>query len=214
MEICKQPTLTGFEDESLCSAQVCPVSQQVLPGSAEAVAMTVGSGRQLSMLLDQSSPIGAFSKILLGSSLWTSSGEFCYVWNRLDTKFALSAFQLTPLGQSTEDNGYSLWRTPNANIVTGGGQDGRKRLEAGHAMQLSDQVLTPKLWPTTCAQEDGKSSGSLNPRFVEELMGFSIDHTALKPSATPSCRSKLTPCSRQSPISKGVHIRIDCERLL
>jgi hypothetical protein len=24
-------------------------------------------------------------------------------------------------------------------------------------------------------------SGSLNPRFVEELQGFPIDHTALKP---------------------------------
>jgi hypothetical protein len=136
-----------------------------------------------------------------------------------------------------------LWRTPNASDVTGGGQDGQKRLEQGHAMQLSDQIMNPKLWPTPTVPNGGRrnpegtsitgkkpdggkaqmdlrefairmlqtptardwkstshgnqgnarplsevagltGSGSLNPRFVEELMGFRIDHTALKPSAT------------------------------
>jgi hypothetical protein len=243
MEISEQPTLAGFEDESPSSLQAFPASRQVWPGSDEAAKMTVGSGRQLSMLLNQSSPLGAFSRILLESSHWTSSEEFSYVWNRLDTRFALSAFQLTPLGLSTEDNGCSLWRTPNASDVTGGGQDGQKRLDAGHAMQLSDQIMNAKLWPTPTVPNGGRrnpestsitgkkpdggkaqidirefairmwptpigrdwkstshankdnsrplsevaglsGSGSLNPRFVEELMGFGIDHTALKPSAT------------------------------
>jgi hypothetical protein len=238
METSEQPTFPGFEAESLCSAQVFLASQQVLPGSAEALAMTVGSGRQLSMLLDQSSRLGAFSRILLEFSLWTNSAEYCYVWNRLDTKFALSAFQLTPLGQSTEECGCSLWRTPNASDVTGGPMNGERRLEQGHHLNLLEQAATPKLWPTprkegydaqaaghgdlvyevknrlwpTPIERDWKStshankdnsrplsevaglagSGSLNPRFVEELMGFRIDHTALKPSAMPSCRSKPT----------------------
>jgi hypothetical protein len=287
MEISEQPTLAGFEDESQFYPRAFPASQPPLPGSEGAALMTVGSGRQLSMLLDQSSQIGAFSRILLESSLWTSSEEYSYVWNRSDTRFALSAFQLTPLGLSTDDNGSSLsptvrccsglrssgcnrtelmnhwepqrlWRTPNASDVTGGGQDGQKRLDAGHAMQLSDQIMNQKLWPTPTVPNGGRrnpegtsitgkkpdggkaqidlrefairmlptptardwkssshaktadnsrplsevaglsGSGSLNPRFVEKLMGFEIDHTALKRSATPSSRSRPIRSLRQS----------------
>jgi hypothetical protein len=217
--------------------------------------MTAGSGRQCSMWLSESSPLGAFSKILLGSSHWGSSREYCYVWNRLDTKFALSAFQLTPLGQSTLDTGYSLWRTPQASDPNGGGSDGEKRLAKGNAMKLRDQAKTPKLWPTP--QKEGYDAqgkghgdlvyevkarlwptpqahdaakgnpervgrfgtkhggrnltdevllpslsetfqGSLNPRFVEQLMGFEIDHTALKLLATVSSPSKHIRSSKRS----------------
>jgi len=79
----------------------------------------------------------------------------------------------------------------------GGGANGEARLEQGHCLRLRDQVKTPKLWPTP-TERDWKScshgnqdnarplsevagltgSGSLNPRFVEELMGYPIDHTA------------------------------------
>src|SRR4029077_485626 len=145
METLEQPIFPGFEEALQSSPPAYRASLQVLPGSAEARAMIVGSGRQCSLLLDQSTRLGAFSKILLESSHWTNSAEFCYVWQRLDTRFECSAFQLMPSGLNTDGSGSSLWRTPNANIVTGGGQDGEKRLEAGHALQLSDQVLSPKL---------------------------------------------------------------------
>jgi hypothetical protein len=269
METYEEQILAGFEEQSMCSAQEYPVSQRVLPGSAEARAMSVGSGRQCSMWLSESDPLGAFSRILLESLHWTNSEEYCYVWERLDTRFALSAFQLTPLGQSTEDNGCSLWRSPTGMEDNGGGANGQDRLDQGHALRLRDQVKTPALWPTptvpngghrnpdgtsitgrkpdggkaqidlreyairmyltptnsmttvqdmeqarfhstkrpkysalwpTPTERDWKStshgkagnarplsevaglhgSGSLNPRFVEELMGFPIDHTALK----------------------------------
>jgi hypothetical protein len=215
------------------------------------------------MLLDESSPLGAFSKILLASPLFTHSEEFCYVWEIWDTRLDCSAFQLTVLGQNIGDSGCSLWRTPvqgekgtssstleylktykngvrgvhslstqaaypqlwrtpNTQMVSGGGMDGEKRLAQGHALQLTDQAKTPKLWPTP-TQRDWKScshgnqdnarplsevagltgSGSLNPRFVEELMGFPIDHTALKRSGTPSFRSKPIHSSKRSRKSKG-----------
>jgi hypothetical protein len=227
--------LASFEEQSMSCRQACPVSQQASPGSDEAKRMTVGSGRQCSMLLESSSPLGAFSRILLESSHWTNSQEYCYVWNRLDTRFALSAFQLTPLGQSTEGSGCSLWRTPTGTEDNGGGMNGEDRLAQGHTLRLRDQVKTLSLWPTPTAQEAkhgnpspgetcrkngtiisaiGKlwptpkandaekrgdfnpfdprtglagifrqedRSGSLNPHFVEELMGFPIDHTGLKP---------------------------------
>jgi hypothetical protein len=199
METYEEQILAGFEEELQSCPQEYLASLRVLPGSGKAKVMTVGSGRQCSMLLEQSNPLGAFSRILLESLAWTSSEEFCYVWERLDTRFALSAFQLTPLGQSTEERGCSLWRTPNASDVTGGPMDGERRLEQGHHLNLQEQAATPKLWPTP-TERDWKStshgnqgnarplsevagltgSGSLNPRFVEELMGFPIDHTALK----------------------------------
>jgi hypothetical protein len=183
------------------------------------------------MLCEQSSPLGQFSKILLESSHWTLSREYCYSWKRLDTRFALSAFRLTPLGRSTGDSESSLWRTPNASDVTGGPMDGERRLAQGHHLNLCEQAATPKLWPTprkegydsqgkghgdlvyevknrlwpTPLERDWKStshaskdnarplsevagltgSGSLNPRFVEQLQGFPIDHTALRRLATP-----------------------------
>jgi hypothetical protein len=195
------------------------------------------------MLFETSSPLGAFSKTLLESLHWVNSEEYCYVWERLDTRFGLSAFQLTPLGQSTGDSEFLLWRTPHFSEVTGGAMDGERRLAQGHQLNLAEQAATPKLWPTPCAQEDGKSpeahlamkarmkggprhtvtslavaaklwptpqahdsgkgnlvrngrhgtkhgcrnlndtiGGSLNPRFVCQLMGFPPDFTKLKNS--------------------------------
>jgi hypothetical protein len=260
MVTCEQQTFLAFEDLSPCSAPECPASQPVLPGSAEANVITAGSGRQCSMLLDVSNPLGVFSKILLESSHWTNSQEYCYVWNRLDTRFGLSAFRLTPLGQSTDENESLLWRTPNQSDASGGPMDGEQRLAQGHQLNLAEQAISPKLWPTPQAHDqhpgnaarvgrfgtkhggrnltdevmmpklwptprkegfdaqgkghgdfqyevknrlwpttqDGSNNcgpsqlrrdslslnamigGSLNPRFVEELMGFPIDHTALK----------------------------------
>lgn len=187
-----------------------PVSQLPWPGSDEARAMTVGSGKQCAMLLEESSPLGAFSKILLASSAWTNSEEYCYVWERLDTRFGCSAFQLTALEQSTSEDGSSLLPTSHANCSTGAGTQGRNG-----GMNLQTAV---KLWPTP-TERDWKStshgnqdnarplsevagltgSGSLNPRFVEELMGFAIDHTDLKHSATVSFPSKSTPFSKRLP---------------
>jgi hypothetical protein len=167
MEISASPrTLSLFEDESMLSVQAFPASQLPLPGSDEAIKMTVGSGRQLSMLLGGSTPLGAFSKILLESSAWGNSTEFSYVWRILDTKFGCSAFQLTPLEPSTLDNGYSLWRTPSVSSGDHGAQDGEERLAQGHTLGLQDQAMTPKLWPTPRANENDQ--GPANRQKIQE----------------------------------------------
>ena len=244
METCDELILPGFEETLQSSQQAFPANQPPLPGSDEALKMTVGSGRQCSMLLAQSSPLGAFSKILLESSHFTNSEEFCYVWRVLDTRLGCSAFQLTQLGQSIGDNGCSLyatpqasqngpngqcpslpaqiaklWRTPNASDVTGA------------PMNLA---IAAKLWPTPHAADgtgggspirhdpnvtggrsnlrdavNPTSSGSLNPRFVEELMGFPIDHTALKRSVTRSCRSKPIRSSALCGKSYGKGVKVN-----
>jgi hypothetical protein len=128
--------------------------------------------------------------------------------------------------------------------------NGEARLAQGHQLNLLEQAATPSLWPTPCAQEDGKSpeahlamkarmkggprktvtsltvaaklwptprndhsgleshgvtalGGSLNPRFVEELMGFEIDHSACEHWATRSSQPKPTRSSKRSPRWKG-----------
>jgi len=43
-----------------------------------------------------------------------------------------------------------------------------------------------------------QNSGSLNPRFVEQLMGFEIDHTDLKDLGIAASPSKPTRSSKRS----------------
>jgi hypothetical protein len=212
-----------FAEDALYSVQACRASRHPLPGSDEARAMTVGSGRQLSMLLEECSPLGAFSKILLESLHWTNSEEYCYVWGIWDTKFACSAFQLTALGQSTGDSGFLLWRTPDANdswrpplmdLENMTHKDTRWPLHC-----LSTQAAHPRLWPTPTVQDGANNAGpsqmernslslnatfggSLNPRFVCELMGFAADHTNLKDWGMLSSRSRRTRSLKGSRKSK------------
>jgi hypothetical protein len=250
MEISEQQIFPTLEAELTFLAPASPVSRRVWPGNEEARSMTVGSGRQLSMLLDSSSPLGACSKILLESSQWASSEEFCYVWQLWDTGLPFGAYQLTPLALNTEDNGSLLWQTPRHEGFDAGCHRGKA--DSLHAQAKNPKLWqTPvrddaidrvngkinsrgepklsaqaKLWPTPQAHDAAKGdpervgrfgtkhggrnltdevmvaglsgSGSLNPRFVEELMGFPIDHTALKPSGTPSVRSRRIRSSTRS----------------
>lgn len=284
MEISKQPTSENYEEQSLFSVQEFRASQLLLLEKDSAKKMTVGSGRRLSTSLNRSGPLGAFSRILLESSEFANSKQFCYVWKRRDTNWPnRSKFQLTqsePITCGTESSllptprkegfdaqgkghgdlqyevKHRLWRTPNASMVSGGGQDGEKRMASGHSMQLTDQVLTPAMYPTPTGRDwkDGTAEacknvpvngllgravhqllptpqahdaakgnpervnrfgtehggrnlndtigGSLSPRFVEQLMGFPIDHTALKPSEIRWSPNKRIRSSKQSRKSK------------
>tara|TARA_R100001530_G_scaffold129409_2_gene99734 strand:- start:1618 stop:2172 length:555 start_codon:yes stop_codon:yes gene_type:complete len=102
-----------------------------------------------------------------------------------------------------------LWRTPDA-VAGGSNLPGiKKALDQGHLkrpsgqpiqIRLHDQIREPRLWPTPRAsnpgsrpnqkggkilQEEAKKSqptigGTLNPVWVEWLMGFKEGHTDLK----------------------------------
>ena len=179
METCEQPILAGFADESLYSAQASHVSRRVLPGSDEAARMTVGSGRQCSMLFDQSSPLGAFSKILLESLAWGNSEECCHVWARWDTAFELSAFELRRWEQATTESGCSLLPTPTVpggrvnpegTSVTGRKPDGSKaQMDLGHAIKL-ELSSTPHANCPTGAGTQGRDGGmNLQPQPEHNL---------------------------------------------
>jgi hypothetical protein len=81
-----------------------------------------------------------------------------------------------------------------------------------------------KLWPTPTVRDfkSGKgktqkergrtagpslsevSAGSLNVHFVEELMGYEIDHTALRHSGIASSRNRRIRSSRRSRKQKSI----------
>jgi hypothetical protein len=121
--------------------------------------------------------------------------------------------ELPTLERCTAANESSSWPTPRTSDTNGPG------LHGDGGMDLRTAVT---MWPTPTANEDaagtpngkmqamlgnhpavrGSGSGSLNPRWVEWLMGFPDGHTVLEPLETASSRSKPIRSSAPSRKSK------------
>jgi len=98
--------LTLFAGDSLAS-------HSVLPGSKEALKMTVTSGQKCSGLLKNSNPLGLLVKTLLVSSEWRSM--MCYLtWKVKATPANRLLFQLVPSMPSTDEIESGLLPTPRA----------------------------------------------------------------------------------------------------
>lgn len=97
-----------------------------------------------------------------------------------------------------------MWPTPRSadadkGIRTAAGH-AKERERRGNGVDLPTAVhfSTPRTTPRTAREYDGVSPlvhGGLNPTWVEWLMGFPLEYTALEPSAMP--------LSRKSPKSSG-----------
>ena len=226
METYEQQTFPILEDISMSFPQEYPASRRVLPASAEAVAMSVGSGRQCSMWLDLSSPLGQFSKILLESLAWTNSAEYCYAWERLDTQFGCSAFQLTLLGQSTEESECSLlptptavdhkgnngnrnrpvcdddlpsrvqrlWRTPTESqghvnrTMQEANNLGKMKRRGEHSLQtqVRNPDRYPRLWPTPQAHDQHQGNAERVGRFGTKHGGRNLTDEVMTPKLWPT----------------------------
>lgn len=87
----------------------------------------------------------------------------------------------------------TLWPTPSANFVTEQDFDAwrerRERLKAEHKNGNGfGLTLSMAVQDAAYSDDNPKPSGSLNPTWVEWLMGFPLGWTALEPSETPSSR--------------------------
>ena len=131
-------------------------SLSVLPESKKAQAMTVGSGRKWLELLSVPGPLGYWLKMCLESSAWNSTR--CYLtWNASVTPHGRLVFRLVPSMPDTKETAFGLWPTPTTQDASNNGGPAQLRL----------------------------ISGSLNPTWVEWLMGYPPGWTDLEDSATP-----------------------------
>lgn len=189
-------------------------SPQVLPGSEEARAILAGSGQKLLRLYDFSSRHGRSLKMFAAFCLLSKrpySSRCVLTWKPRVTRFKRLLFQLAPSMPRTGERGSGLWATPRAGQSAGSKnvkmEWGKKPRVNGRPIttSLTDQV---KMWPTPKGVPSGpdfarasregsggddlatavarKGGGSLNPTWVEWLMGYPLGWTALKPSETPS----------------------------
>jgi hypothetical protein len=178
------------------------------PGSDEARRMTVISGRKCSALLESVGHPSSLLKTCLESSTWNSTVCFL-IWRasvigttgtqKDGAESSRLLFQLAPLTPDTDEVGFGFWPTPQA-AAEAPNLNSNKKNGPRSLVQVAKEM-----WPTPKSRDwKGKSqrggvpgnrdclsnvvNGSLNPQFVEWLMGFPIDHTALDASEMPSSR--------------------------
>lgn len=157
-----------------------PASQPAAPASSEERKMTAGSGRKLSVLLPQSSPLGRCLKILLVSETWAST-EFSLRWKLKATKCGCSVFQLAPSMRRTDENDSGLfagesesaWPTPTK-------RDGKGQTQHPERMDYVPNILKANYRSNTGmalpAQVHGTTTSgclALTEKFVERLMTLS-----------------------------------------
>jgi len=83
----------------------------------------------------------------------------------------------TPRAQNAEPRNFNVWRRPD-----------------GEPQNLENAVAK---------RDPGAIGGSLNPTWVEWLMGFPLGWTALDASETPSSRKSRRSSSKRSTIEKS-----------
>jgi len=180
-----------------------PASHSVSPGSDEARKMTVTSGQKLKGSWLPSGPLGDCLRMLLDTSAWASTKCFL-TWKAKATPRGRQLFQLVPSMPRTDETEFGLWPTPSATDGKGSGVNGDLRDRLDYAVERG-ATKTKKFWPTPRAGSDAMcggsghakmlkgtdleiNRGSLNPQWVEWLMGFPEGWTDLKPSETLSSR--------------------------
>jgi len=113
----------------------------------------------------------SWQKMFLASLL--SRGEFyssqCVLtWKMRGTRFSRSYCQLVPKTRPIDEIESGLWPTPTANEDAAGTPQGKMQPMLGNHPDVRNTGI-----------------GTLNPTWVEWLMGYPLGHTDLKPSETP-----------------------------
>lgn len=179
--------LTLFQGDSHASLLV-------QPGSEKAVKMTVSSGLKCCELSRNYGPLGSLVKMLLGSSVWSSTK--CYLtWKPSATPSKRLLFQLAASMPRTEGTEFSSWPTPTAMDAKGLDKHPRKDTTSTRSVLLSQKVAlfpTPRVGGSNGSSPAGAKhgdlaasiGGQLSPMWVEWLMGFPIGWTELPLSET------------------------------
>jgi hypothetical protein len=181
------PQLTLF-------AEAFPASRTPSLADVPAPTTSATSGPSSSDSFASVNPDGSWRKTCQGYSQVMLDGSlepFSETWPRAGMTRSGTAYQRPPLAPLTREIASGLLPTPN---VPNGGRkpkgglsrtgitpDGKKRqVGLENAVTMWDE--SSRLLP------DSGASGSLNPVFVEWLMGYPLGWTACAASATPSSR--------------------------
>ena len=185
-------------EELTSSLEDTPASHLVTPGNEEARKMTVTSGQKLKGSWLPSGPLGVCLRTLLDTSAWASTKCFL-TWKAKDTPRGRQLFQLAPSMPRTDETEFGLW--PTARSCSAMAAENIQNRVHDKFPNLETMVAR-SLWPTPLtvdAKNNGNGSGrhsselngvvggSLNPTWVEWLMGFPLGWTDLNASETPSC---------------------------
>ena len=174
--------------------------------------MTATSGQNLIGSWLNSGPLGSLERMLLGTSAWASTTCFL-TWKDKVTPQGRLLFQLAPLTPRTDGTEFGLW--PTARSCTAMSSN-LKPYMAERFSQFGnlEEAVALTLWPTPTTRDhkggrrpetleaSGRGAtnslndaltcqgqhGSLNPTWVEWLMGFPEGWTDLKPSEMPLSR--------------------------
>ncbi len=189
-----------------------PASHSVSPGSAEARAMTVTSGRKCLELYRRSGPLGSLVRMCLASSVWHSTTCFL-TWRASVTPRRRLLFRLVPSVPRTDGCVSPYWPTPTATDAKGMDRLLRKDATPTRSMLLSQRVLfatpTARDFKSPDKNEDSRrpsrktelpsqAGGLLNPEWVEWLMGFPTGWTGSNALGTQCARPSSSPSSTTS----------------
>jgi hypothetical protein len=143
------------------------------------------------------------------SSLLGDYTEFSETWPRWGLMQDGVSYQRQTLVRPIKETESGLWRTPQAQEGMRGVYKSKEAMDAhldrGHQLSLSNQVVHRHLWPTPTAHNAKKTNapsealrneptlasrvgGTLNPTWVEWLMGWPLGWTDLKPLAMDKFR--------------------------
>lgn len=183
------------------------------------------SGRRCLELYEVSGRDGSLPKMLL-DILNSVSTKLPHRWKLKASPSGRLLFQLAPLTLPTDEIEFGLWPTPDIRGFTNEGalimlaKKASSRMEFVKMAYRAGAAQKERLWPTPhgFSKDGGRSngpsgnelgravnqslaqtnSGSLNPQWVEWLMGYPLGWTDLDRSATQSSRKSRKSSGKRS----------------
>jgi hypothetical protein len=211
------PRASSMTDQLTLFAEAFPARTSPRPARAQASAASGRAyGSRCAELLaryDPATQSWRTSQLCLDGGL----AKFSETWPRSGMTRSGTAYRLPPLAPLTDGTASGLWPTPNVpnggRTIHHAEFKGNTAYHNGKKVQVGLEAMV-KMWPTpvsrdkrtikgaqhpagwtgakglceTVGEVEGTATGSLNPTWVEWLMGFPAEWTALEPSATPSSR--------------------------
>lgn len=159
------------KEQLILFAEDTPVSRSAAPESASAKRTLATFGPRCSESFESAAPVGSLPRTL-AVTFETVSTPWPHSWRVKASPSGRSLFQLTQSVRRTNENASGLWPTPLA-------RDSHNRSGQAH------RYLVQKRWNLQDCLAARGERGSLNPPWVEWLMGFPLGWTVLEPSETP-----------------------------